>query len=57
MDSPEPQDPMGITGMGGWRGEGGEYETLVVKGPHMQRRLTVEGTVQWDGVRGHYDVH
>ena len=38
-------------------GEGGEYETLVVKGPHMQGRLAVEGTVHWDGVRGHYDVH
>ena len=38
-------------------GEGGEYETLVLKGPHMQRRLAVEGTVHWDGVRGHYDVH
>lgn len=38
-------------------GEGGEYETLVVKGPHMDGRLFVEGTVHWDGIRGHYEVH
>lgn len=33
-------------------GEGGEYETLVVDGPHMDRRLEYEATVEWDGVRG-----
>ena len=33
-------------------GEGGEYETLVVGGPHMDQRLSVEGTVHWDGVEG-----
>ena len=38
-------------------GEGGEYETLVVGGPHMDQRLSVEGTVHWDGVRGHYAIH
>lgn len=38
-------------------GEGGEYETLVVGGPHMDHRLVVEGTAHWDGVRGHYNVH
>jgi len=37
-------------------GEGGEYETLVVGGPHMDQRLSVEGTVHWDGVRGHYAI-
>lgn len=33
-------------------GEGGEYETLVVDGPHMGRRLEYEATTRWDGVRG-----
>ena len=38
-------------------GEGGEYETLVVGGPHLNGRLSVTGTVCWDGVRGHYEIH
>lgn len=38
-------------------GEGGEYETLVIGGPHLNDRLLVEGTVHWDGVRGHYEIH
>ncbi len=38
-------------------GEGGEYETLVVAGPHMDGRLEVEGEVVWDGVRGHVSFH
>ena len=38
-------------------GEGGEYETLVVAGPHMRGRLEVQGEVQWDGVRGHLAFH
>ena len=38
-------------------GEGGEYETLVVAGPHMEGRLNVEGKVVWDGVRGHVSFH
>lgn len=33
-------------------GEGGEYETLVVDGPHMDRRIEYEASVAWDGVRG-----
>jgi diphthine-ammonia ligase len=38
-------------------GEGGEYETLVIGGPHLEDRLMVDGTVHWDGVRGHYEIH
>ncbi len=38
-------------------GEGGEYETLVIGGPHLSERLSVTGTAHWDGVRGHYEVH
>lgn len=37
-------------------GEGGEFETLVVDGPHMDRRLAVEGETDWDGVRGEFVV-
>ena len=38
-------------------GEGGEYETLVLAGPHHPGRLQVEYSVEWDGVRGHLDFH
>ncbi len=33
-------------------GEGGEYETLVVAGPHMTRRIAFEATTEWDGTSG-----
>ena len=36
-------------------GEGGEYETLVVAGPHMTGRLDLDYIVHWDGVRGHLE--
>ncbi len=41
-------------------GEGGEYETLVIAGPHLDGELSLEGKVHWDGVRGSFvisDVH
>lgn len=34
-------------------GEGGEYETLVVAGPHMKGFLDLDYKKEWDGVRGH----
>ena len=34
-------------------GEGGEYETLVVAGPHMKGELSIDFDIEWDGVRGH----
>jgi len=37
-------------------GEGGEYETLVVDGPHMERRLEYEATPHWDGMRGELQI-
>jgi ABC transporter with metal-binding/Fe-S-binding domain ATP-binding protein len=37
-------------------GEGGEYETLVLFGPHMDGNLEVEYQTHWDGVRGHIDL-
>lgn len=36
-------------------GEGGEYETLVIGGPHLSGRLEVSGQVDWDGVRGTFE--
>ncbi|QSW98433.1 diphthine--ammonia ligase [Haloterrigena alkaliphila] len=33
-------------------GEGGEFETLVVDGPHMDRRIDLEYETEWDGTRG-----
>jgi len=33
-------------------GEGGEYETLAVAGPHIDGRLELEYEKEWDGVRG-----
>ena len=36
-------------------GEGGEYETLVVAGPHMKGELKLDFDIHWDGVRGHLE--
>jgi len=33
-------------------GEGGEFETVAVAGPHMDGRLEIEYEKLWDGVRG-----
>jgi len=33
-------------------GEGGEFETLVVDGPHMDRRIALESEPEWDETRG-----
>ena len=38
-------------------GEGGEYETLVVAGPHLEGELKVNGDVRWDGVRGELEIN
>lgn len=37
-------------------GEGGEYETLVVDGPHMDRAIRFEAAEVWDGTRGHLSI-
>jgi len=34
-------------------GEGGEYETVVLAGPHMRGGLEIDFIKTWDGVRGH----
>ncbi|MDY6819267.1 MAG: diphthine--ammonia ligase [Halobacteriales archaeon] len=33
-------------------GEGGEFETLVTDGPHMDRPIELAYDVEWDGTRG-----
>jgi ABC transporter with metal-binding/Fe-S-binding domain ATP-binding protein len=37
-------------------GEGGEFETLVTAGPHMDQRLELDHEAEWDGVRGRLRV-
>jgi len=37
-------------------GEGGEYETLVVHGPHLDGQIKVNGKAKWHGSRGEYIV-
>ncbi|GAB6878600.1 diphthine--ammonia ligase [Halorubrum gandharaense] len=37
-------------------GEGGEFETFVVDGPHMDRRIALDYETVWEGDRGHIDV-
>ncbi|QKY21668.1 diphthine--ammonia ligase [Halolamina sp. CBA1230] len=37
-------------------GEGGEFETFVVDGPHMDRRIDLALSTRWEGTRGHVVV-
>jgi ABC transporter with metal-binding/Fe-S-binding domain ATP-binding protein len=37
-------------------GEGGEFETYVVDGPHMDRRIDLAYDVAWEGDRGHLEI-
>jgi ABC transporter with metal-binding/Fe-S-binding domain ATP-binding protein len=37
-------------------GEGGEFETLVVAGPHMDGRIDLTYETEWDGTRGRIRV-
>lgn len=37
-------------------GEGGEYETIVVAGPHMDGRIEYDAVPEWDGSRGHLRI-
>jgi len=37
-------------------GEGGEFETFVVDGPHMDRRIELAYETVWEGDRGHVEV-
>lgn len=37
-------------------GEGGEYETAVVNGPHMEERVEYDARTHWDGTRGYLEI-
>jgi len=37
-------------------GEGGEFETLVTDGPHMDRAIRLEYDTVWEGTRGHIEI-
>jgi ABC transporter with metal-binding/Fe-S-binding domain ATP-binding protein len=37
-------------------GEGGEFETLVTDGPHMDRPIRLEYDTEWDGTRGQLQI-
>jgi ABC transporter with metal-binding/Fe-S-binding domain ATP-binding protein len=37
-------------------GEGGEFETLVTDGPHMDRPIELAYATEWEGTRGHIVV-
>jgi len=37
-------------------GEGGEFETLVTDGPHMDRPIRLESDTEWEGSRGHLRI-
>ncbi|WP_232701023.1 diphthine--ammonia ligase [Halobacterium wangiae] len=37
-------------------GEGGEFETLVTDGPHMDRRIELDYETVWEGDRGHVEI-
>ncbi|PSP93235.1 ATP-binding protein [Halobacteriales archaeon QS_4_62_28] len=37
-------------------GEGGEFETLVTDGPHMDRPIRLDYETEWDGTRGSIQV-
>jgi len=37
-------------------GEGGEFETLVTDGPHMERAIELEYTTAFDGMRGRLEI-
>ena len=37
-------------------GEGGEYETLGVNGPHFEGQIEIDGMSQWSGIRGEFRI-
>ncbi len=37
-------------------GEGGEFETLVTDGPHMDRSIEFDASTTWDGTRGSLNI-
>lgn len=37
-------------------GEGGEYETLVLDSPHMEKKILLEGEMTWERDRGSWNI-
>lgn len=37
-------------------GEGGEFETIVLAGPHMEGKIEYDSTKHWNGNRGHLSI-
>ena len=37
-------------------GEGGEFETIITSGPHMNGRIDFDAEHQWSGNRGHLNI-
>jgi len=37
-------------------GEGGEFETIITSGPHMNGRIVYQAENQWTGNRGHLNI-
>jgi len=37
-------------------GEGGEFETVVTDGPHMERPIELSYETSWEGTRGHVEI-
>ncbi len=37
-------------------GEGGEFETIITSGPHMNGRIVFEAEHKWSGNRGHLNI-
>ena len=37
-------------------GEGGEFETIITSGPHMNGRIVFDAEHQWSGNRGHLNI-
>jgi ABC transporter with metal-binding/Fe-S-binding domain ATP-binding protein len=37
-------------------GEGGEYETIIIAGPHMNKRIEIVGRPVWHGARGEFQI-
>ena len=37
-------------------GEGGEYETLVLGSPHMEKRIILDGGMSWQRGRGSWNI-
>lgn len=58
LDEPALQALIGLNAEYGVHllGEGGEFETLVTNGPHMQQRIELAYEKEWEGTHGHLRI-